>query len=378
MVVICGPITETISYGNKLICNRLVKISNIHQYYETIEVMIDNQQIISGIGNVSVYLIPDFTKKAVIKLIGKNVSAGTATISFAIETVEAPPPIVEYTDTIKLYLKPWGWYSPGQATDKLIGKIADINGTMANYFAGITDYQYVRTDIATEGEYTTVNIRLKELQAMGSIGSESDIKSMVVPLVAILAIIAAVTKLIIAICILIGVIGLYQWINRPTGETKVSDTPPPKEVLPGVQDANTNANINCLTTLPASPTCDQIKNYTVCLDSVHMGLYGTLKAVYPNSPDIASDYQKYLRIYENLAANCNPAIPGNTPNDLVNQINMIKKEYQNELTKTFEKLQEDYAKCRYMIGGYCMDDIITIGGLALGGYIIYRLVRKGG
>jgi len=91
MTVICGPITDTISYVSKLICGRLVKISDIKPIFpDIIEVTVDNQ-IIPGVGSVSVSLAPDFTHRATIKLISKNVGAGTAIISFAIETIDIPP-----------------------------------------------------------------------------------------------------------------------------------------------------------------------------------------------------------------------------------------------------------------------------------------------
>jgi hypothetical protein len=193
MAVICGPITETISYGNKLICNRLVKISNIHQYYETIEVMIDNQQIISGIGNVSVYLIPDFTKKAVIKLIGKNVSAGTATISFAIETVEAPPPVEEATHYLDIYVKPYSWYSPSGAAGKIVSKLGDITGTVTNLFADITDYKYLGTEILTLDDNVVIRLHVKQLSVAG----------MAAPL---LAAVAGIVLKLLVIIFFVGVI----------------------------------------------------------------------------------------------------------------------------------------------------------------------------
>lgn len=215
MAVICGPVTDTISYVSKLICNRLVKISNINPYYETIDLMIDNEQIISGIGNVSVAIIPDFTKRATIRLLSKNVSARTANISFAIETIEVPPPVIQETHYLDIYLKPYSWYSPSGAANWIVGKLSDINGAILNLFSsvGISDYQYIGTEVLTEADkpdLVTIRIKLKQLSVM----------SMAVPL---MAYIAGIVATLLVIIIIIGVITgwkftLAGFIEQITGK----------------------------------------------------------------------------------------------------------------------------------------------------------------
>lgn len=64
-----------------------------------------------------------------------------------------------------------------------------------------------------------------------------------------------------------------------TGEKGQAATPAPKDVASGVDKANTDAQTNCFTELPASPTCAQLKTYATCLDSVGIGINGTLEAV---------------------------------------------------------------------------------------------------
>ncbi len=198
MATICGPITDTISYVSKLICGHLVKIYDIEPMFETINVLVDNQQMIPGIGSVSVALAPDFTKRATIRLISKNVAAGTATLSFAIETIEVPPPVTEATHYLDIYVKPYSWYSVGGAADRIVGKIADINGTILNLFssAGISDYKYIGTEILTDTDkpgLVTIRLHLRQLSAM----------SLAVPLAAYIAVIIASVLVII---IIIGVI----------------------------------------------------------------------------------------------------------------------------------------------------------------------------
>lgn len=209
MAIICGPVIDTISYVSKLICGHLVKIYDIESMYETIEVMIDNQQIIPGIGNVSVSIIPNFTTRATIRLISKNPAAGTATISFAIETIEVPPPVTEATHYLDIYVKPFSWYSVGGAADRIVGKIADINGTILNLFSsvGISDYKYIGTEILTETDkpgLVTIRLHLRQLSALGFDGTNYyQIKRMAVPLIAY---IAAIIASVLVIIIIIGVI----------------------------------------------------------------------------------------------------------------------------------------------------------------------------
>lgn len=223
MATICGPITTTISYSNQLICGHLVKVASIEPYYETIEVMIDNQQIIPGIGNVSVSIIPDFTKRATIRLISKNPAAGTATISFAIETIEVPPPVTEATHYFDIYVKPYSWYSVGGAADSIVGKITDINGTILNLFSsvGISDYKYIGTEILTETDkpgLVTIRLHLRQLSAMSY--NLSRIQGLTVPLIAY---IAAIIASVLVIIIIIGVITgwkftLAGFIEQITGK----------------------------------------------------------------------------------------------------------------------------------------------------------------
>ncbi len=235
MAVICGPVTDTISYVSKLICGHLVKISNIYPYYETIEVMVDNQ-IISGIGNVSVALVPDFTTRATISLIGKNVGAGIATISFAIETIEVPPPVAEETHYLDIYLKPYSWYTPGGAADSIAAKLGDINGAILNLFSsvGISDYQYIGTEVLTEADKSglvTIRIKLKQLSVM----------SMAVPL---MAYITAIVAALLVIIIIIGVITGWKFTLAGAIEQITGKKYSTKEVITIVYDTVIKAQLD--------------------------------------------------------------------------------------------------------------------------------------
>lgn len=205
MAIICGPIISEISYVSKLICGHLVRLYDINPYYETVEVLIDNQQIIGGIGNVSIALIPDFTKRATISLLSKNVYAGTANISFAIETIEVPPPPVEVpTHIVQLEL------SPNPYLGHLQQNIISISAQVADVLPFTPNVQYIRTELDTSGKYINVYVKYTGPAVLGmdgyynvySLGIIDDINNFAMVIIPILIAIASI--LITAAIILAG------------------------------------------------------------------------------------------------------------------------------------------------------------------------------
>jgi hypothetical protein len=336
--------------------------------YGTIDVQIEGQisPQVNEVGNSFTIGVERFT----IALISKNVAAGTAVVQLTIaDTVIVPPPSgVDYTDTLEVYVKPWPWYSVQSASTKIITSMTDISGSIANFFSGITDYQYLRTDVTTDSEHVILNIRLKT----------TGITAMAGPLV-----LGAVIGILIAtVLALVGLI-VYLVLTKPTGEKGAATTPDPNTVGQNTGKANDDAQKNCFTGLPASPTCAQLSTYATCLDSVGIGINGTLEAVYPGSVDISKLYDKYYGIYSKAVADCNPSVPGKAPSDILNQMKALQDQYKNDLKTTFDKLQKEYVTCNMPIGSYCADGLIAVGEILIGGYVIVKLFgmassKKGG
>lgn len=232
----------------------------------------------------------------------------------------------EYTHTLKLYMRPWGWYSPQGAGDAIVTKMADINGQLLNFFTAATGYSYVKTDIEVGDRNVVLNIRLNEVQAM------SPLASWVLPAVAL-------------IVVIIGFIGLIYYISlMQEGSTKPkeSEPVPPGQQKPGVQTTDISAVSNCLTLLPSNPTCTNLTAYATCLDSVHAGIYGTLMSVYPEFSEFRDTYEKYLNLYSRKAAECNPSVPGKTPTAIYSDIQRTREDYKKELGDNYAKLQRLY------------------------------------
>lgn len=252
MAILCED-TRAIGYGNITTCGHLVKIYNIEPYYETIEVLIDNQQIISGIGNVSVALAPDFTKRATINLLSKNVAAGTAMIRFAIESIEVPPPATAayYLD---FYVKPHSWYDVNSAANAIALKLSDISGSIINELskAGIIDWQYVSTEVIPESGVNRVTIRTywNTASAMG-------IEILVTPLMAFALIVGT------AIAIVLLAIGIpFAWSLYKAQQAITQKTYTEPEVGKLLNDIAEKEKVNCKNNNPNDPL-----GYAECVKS---------------------------------------------------------------------------------------------------------------
>jgi hypothetical protein len=357
MAIICQQI-GTISGTNSLLCGKLIRIYDMRPMYGTIDVQIEGQisPQVNEVGNSFTIGVERFT----IALISKNVTADTAVVQLTISDAIVPPPSIDYTDTLEVYVKPWPWYTVQSASTKIISGITDISGKIANYFSGITDYTYLRTDVTTDSEHVILNIRLKS----------TGLAAMAGPLV-----IGALIGILVATIVALAGIIVYLVFTKPTEDKGPAQTPAPKDVLPGVDKANTDAQTNCFTGLGSNPTCAQLSTYATCLDSVGMGINGTLEAVYPASTDISKLYDKYYGIYTKAVTDCNPSVPGKAPSDILAKMKAIQDEYKKDLKTTFDTLQKQYTVCNIPIGTYCADGLVTFGALLLGGYIIYKIAK---
>jgi hypothetical protein len=158
MTIICQQ-TATISSSNSILCNKLLRIYDIRPMYGTIDIWIEGQisPQVSEAGN-------SFTignQRYTIVLISKNVASSTAVVQLTISTIEVPPPpIEEITHHLDLIVKPYSWYSPESAANGILSKLGEINGTLMNLFSGVTDYQYISTEILSNEPVGNVTIRV--------------------------------------------------------------------------------------------------------------------------------------------------------------------------------------------------------------------------
>jgi hypothetical protein len=170
MAIICQQVA-TISGSNSVVCGSLIQIYSMNPMFDTIDVLIDGR-VSPGVSTAGNSFVVGSRNYQII-LVSKNVSLGTAVVQLTISDVYVPPPPVEVpTHYLDLIVNPYSWYTPGGVADHLVSKIMDINGALANVFSGITDYQYLSTDILsnTPSGKVTVRINLKQLSVVGMAG----------------------------------------------------------------------------------------------------------------------------------------------------------------------------------------------------------------
>jgi len=289
-----------------------------------------------------------------------------------------------YTHILEIRIRPWGWYTPDGAASDLLLKMNDINGWCLNLITGLTDWQYIKSDIITDGSDVLIQCKFKNL----SVTSTSlSMKPLVVQLGAIIENIFMLIGYLVIITVMVGFIsgwkffGIFEPSDSPDSKEKAPTyVPPPEEQLPGIKEAVDDSGNNCLTGLPSNPTCTDLNNYAICLDSVHIGVYGTLKSVYPSFIEFQTTYNEYLNKYVGLVSSCNPDIPGSTSSDIQQKINETQQDYIKELEDDFEKLQDlyesslccielPYIGC--IISKELCDTAKTAAYVVVGGAIIY-------
>jgi len=217
MVTICSETKVINTISNTSICGKLVKIYDIKPTVGTITLLIDNSEIVPGVGKVSI--VRD-GKRLNIQLISKNVAAGTANISFIVEEI-----IVEPTHYLNIEVKPYSWYNPSGVANHLVRNIVNLDGMIINTFADVIGWEYVGIDILPKEDKVIIRISLIELESMGT---GVQIQSMIAPLV-----IAKVALIVIASAIIligVGFVTGFFW-STPVRELLFGKTYTAKEVF---------------------------------------------------------------------------------------------------------------------------------------------------
>lgn len=446
MAIICSSYSTTISGSNSLVCGYYIKVYNINPPISELEILVNDIEIVDVSSGYNAYLHSNVifslhmvskdiaNNTAVIDMIvsdnpcigvscpdicvGNDLYTQRCNISYDLQripigytcvqdTIKTPNAcshlecvngicttvtgvgtntcntpgsttecVVNYTDTLEIGIRPWGWYTPQTAADKILTKIIDLNGAITNYLSSITGYTYVRTDISYDNTHVIISIRLNETVSPAYSNG-------ILPLIGQFGV-----GLIAAIVFTTIVIGITEYANYKKTKTDGTvtsnpvDPPPPKEIEPEIEKTVGNQNNICLTGLPPVPTCADLSTYAICLKASHVGVYGTLTAVYPNFTEFQITYNKYLDIYLNLVATCNPNVPGNTPQEIYQKIIEEQAKYIIQIQDDFKKLQTLYEQSQCCIElpffgcainkGIC-DTAKTVAYVIVGGIIIYIL-----
>lgn len=287
----------------------------------------------------------------------------------------------DYTDTIKLYITPWPWYSSGGATDWFVTKLVDINGQIVNFFAQyVGDYNYIGTYITFEKGYVTINIDVSKKWQQASL-----YQTLQEPVE-----IAWGTELaivLVALTISVGLLELtWDWVPRTDPSKPKPGTPAtPKEIAPNLADTVVKATNNCANILgTGTATCEDVQDVGICLDSVTMGIMGTLIAHWPNFDGFKTLYKKYEYTFKTKSESCTPGNETAITNEMYN----IRNTFNNELADQFVELQKLYEEAQsggcYIsnpFGGCLMSrstakKVGILAGLGILAYATYKIAKR--
>lgn len=172
------------------------------------------------------------------------------------------PACQQPTHRIDFHIKPWSWYTPGGAVADLITLIADIDGTITNFFADIIDYQYINTEILESGNDVIIRINIKQL----SLSSGTQALAWPLVLLKILTLVVLVGLIIVAI----GMIYNYVWylIANPAALNPTLTN----QDLTDAGDALIKEQLdNCITITCSDPGLTQDQKAT-CVKNCHDGI----------------------------------------------------------------------------------------------------------
>lgn len=112
------------------------------------------------------------------------------------------------THYIDVNIRPYSWYTPGNAADYLITKIVDIDGAISNALLGIigVGWQYLGVTIIEETDRVILRIYLRDTTLSLSGLSHSGVVSMAAPVVVLLEKIAIIAAVALVIIIAVGII----------------------------------------------------------------------------------------------------------------------------------------------------------------------------
>lgn len=234
-------------------------------------------------------------------------------LSIVSDSVVISPGIV-ITHTLDLIIKPWSWYDPNGAAVEIIKKLADIDGTITNFFAdyGIIDYQYINTQVLTVGDNVVIRVNLRK----------TGLEGMAWPLLLKAAIIVVAIGLII---VTIGWIYDYLFGEQSQGLTNEKLTNAGEELIKGMMD-------DCEKKICIDPSLTQDQK-VVCIKNCHDADLTRWKdyqnKIYPDADHTPldtgkSEIQKCYDAY--LTSN-------RSSTDYTNYLNCLKLQRENAIDK---------------------------------------------
>ena len=283
------------------------------------------------------------------------------------------------THMLEIPIKPYSWYTPQSAADDLIIKMNDINGAIMNVMSLLTGWSYVQTVISIDENYVYLEVYLRENIPTLTWANAALI---VVPLAIIVSVVGAVV---------ISAMKWGPWAAPMTGLTNGELTSATdKYIKKELQDC---IDVKCPNIEPPLTQDQMVSCIKECTQNELANLKGFLDDILPgvditpldtgitniqNCYDIYNSSGKtevdYLAVSECMGRKGNEAVTGTTTN--------ITNIYPPDAPAgvTVEELAED-CWIPSPMGGCILTaktgkTIAIIGGVAAGGYLLFRLIKK--
>ncbi len=288
------------------------------------------------------------------------------------------------THVLELPIKPHSWYTPQSAADELITKMSDINGAMINVMSLLTGWSYVETVISTDENYVYLKVYMRENISTLMPLTLANVGYTVIGLVGITVLVGTVVM---------NLIKWGPWAAPAAAGLKNGD-------LTNALDAYLKhelddcKNVKCAGVEPPL-TQDQMRScINICMKNELDNEKGLLESILPDTDTTPldtgiSEIQKCYDIYNSSAKTpadaeaadlCmgqkgEDAVTGTTTN-----INIV---YPPDAPAgvTADDLAAGDCWIPSPIGGCILTaktgkTIVTIGGIAIGAYVIFSLIKK--
>lgn len=270
-------------------------------------------------------------------------------------------PICEATHYLDIHIRPNSWYTPQGAADDIVTKLVDIDGAIVNIFSDVLDYQYLGTTIYSTSTDVIIRINLKQLSA-------APLQTLAAPL---LLKIAMIVLIILVMIVLIGII--TEWVLGTPYFSTAEKEYIIEEKGDLVNEAIKNIVKNCETNFANDP-----EGYVLCVKSTVVGATKTL-GDHLNDPTITDAGNQAGQQIDLCIAQYK----------IDNDADKLLSCANGQVTGVTEKITDattpkDGGEDCWIpapLGGCILSantgkTIAIIGGVVIGGYLIFSLMKK--
>ncbi len=291
------------------------------------------------------------------------------------------------THLLDLVISPYSWYTPQGAADYLVTNLVGINGAIVNWLTPFTGWTFLYTEIITDGPNVIIRVHLNENPAAApALFSASDMQTLAAPVIALgdlltLVVIGGV------IFIAVGVIFAVTLTKVLTGTKDPAKQFTPEEVVKLVisdTDSIVARQLAKCDTNFAGNAIGLKQCYDSVIEGAQDGLANKLKLPSPQT-NTPAETQKCLDQYliDSNWANyqtCLKAVKDKAGGELLDAVTCPAGQYydvtQGKCVTTEDCWIAGFTPGSCMLTAKTGKTITLIGGVLVGGYLLFRIIKK--